>query len=122
MENAKPILLLVRDDRRRPGQWSYQKLTRLEKFKLMSLRSGTFLGLSIFFILVPILHFILVPGALILAIYFGVKALQYQNRLLELTGQCPSCEKPTHEADILFGEQLEFKCPNCSCHLKVLPQ
>ncbi len=76
---------------------------------------GVFLGIAILCVLIPIAHFVLVPGFLILAIVMAARRLGQRRQIVRVHGRCPRCatdqdfmiEKAPLEGDI------ELTCNQC---------
>lgn len=71
--------------------------------------------IGLFCILIPVLHFFLVPAFFITGIYFLIKSLKYKYRI-ENTGSalCPSCQKKIEIKALWFESQVRFGCSHCS--------
>ncbi|MBC7457842.1 MAG: hypothetical protein H7235_06160 [Bdellovibrionaceae bacterium] len=52
-----------------------------------------FFGAGILFVFIPVLHFFLVPTAIILGFFFSYKGFKYKYRIESGNFTCPSCKK-----------------------------
>ncbi len=74
--------------------------------------SGVFLSLAIASIAVPLLHFILVPLFIGMALYFGIKTYEC-DILISVHQNCQSCEKPLDSNYLSNNQNYVFRCKNC---------
>ncbi len=73
-------------------------------------------------VLLPIAHFVLVPGFLIAAPIFATRRLREQASIVALSGTCPRCVEPrTFEAKGPFGRNVRTTCSTCSFAIDVEP-
>lgn len=78
------------------------------------------LGLSLFSIVIPIFHFILVPGFFFSAFYFAFKRLNEIGFLDLKEFKCPKCHHAMDEKDLVFRTKDKSKkifCYNCRTYL-----
>lgn len=59
---------------------------------------------AVFSILIPVLHFVLVPGFLISAIVFGFLKFKEVYSLNLIGVKCPSCQSPLNESQVNLSE------------------
>ena len=76
-------------------------LAPAERVKRAALAFGTGVVAAAFAVLIPIVHFVLVPSALVLGIVFGVRRLGQSETFRGGTGVCPYCG--TRQQLTLFG-------------------
>lgn len=79
------------------------------------------LGLALVFVLIPILHFVLVPGALIGGIVIGIKRYLQQIQVPQQDWACPRCQGATQFQDTyLVPNKVETKiCSKCYCRQQI---
>lgn len=75
-----------------------------------------FFLMAVLSILIPVLHFVLVPGFLIASVVLSI--LKYKEiGIIDLSNfSCPSCKKKMHEKTISFkksDETLRLFCSEC---------
>lgn len=71
-------------------------------------------------VLLPIAHFVLVPGFLLAAPIFATRRLRERASIIALTGTCPRCDAPrTFEAKGRFGGSMRTTCATCSFAIDV---
>ena len=81
---------------------------------------GVCVLLSAFSILLPIAHFVLVPGFLIAASVVGVRRLREHASIVGLSGVCPRCLEPRRFAvKEAFGDAVSTSCEKCSFAIDV---
>lgn len=97
------------------GEYEFM-LTQFDKnqrLKLASKKLAIFWTLAIFFVLIPVLHFVLVPSFLILGVVMFTRQMAQTSIIVEAQAQCPNCK---HEL-ILKNLKPQFPindyCPNC---------
>lgn len=72
-----------------------------------------FLGLGIVSVILPLVHFFLVPGFLLASPFAYRWAKQQSGVLANLDGPCPFCEKPLAYKGGGLQWPLRFGCPSC---------
>src|SRR4051812_43899270 len=75
-------------------------------------------GLAVFSVLVPILHFVLVPGFLLLGVLMFLSFYGQEEGYTGGKGVCPECHK---EFEIVAGRKLPFNdlCNHCRAHFEI---
>ena len=76
-------------------------------------RMAKFWGIALACVVVPVLHFILVPGFFILGIYFGSETLKLKYKIIDGTFTCPDCNKTNCLKDLWFKETQAPICQEC---------
>lgn len=90
-----------------------QKLFRAFK------RSGLFFGLAVVSVLIPMLHFVLVPAFLIVSIVMFVKTMSETKIATALEGECPSCHKKIDLVGAFKLSGSKESCPQCRQLLRI---
>ena len=71
-------------------------------------------GLAALTILVPIAHFVLVPGFFLLGIWLLVKRLGEDATIVSVEGECPKCGEPrSFVASGRLKPGMKVQCPVC---------
>jgi hypothetical protein len=71
-------------------------------------------GLALLTVLVPIAHFVLVPGFFVAGIVVGLRKLREPATVTGVSGLCPKCgEERTFEADGKLTATSKVTCPVC---------
>jgi hypothetical protein len=97
----------------------YKKIDRIKR-ALKSL--GIFWAFAIFSILVPILHFILVPTFFCIGLYLVFRSSQLQLEILNGCILCPNCKKQIQikPIPIIKWPHPEI-CQSCAATVKLVP-
>lgn len=111
------LFVLTRPDRFLPSDGTVKEFTPKEKtsrsFKILA---AFWIG-SLFSVLLPVLHFVLVPGLFISGvIMFNVRRKQ-QIEVLDVRCPCPECQKEVSFKKIAGNWPLRQTCPHCSAQL-----
>ena len=71
-------------------------------------------------VLLPIVHFVLVPTLVLAGVVLAVLRLREDRSLLELTGTCPRCKGPGRFGHAgRFREGREVHCDGCGSQVAV---
>src|SRR5688572_7533740 len=77
-------------------------------------------GLAAVTILVPIAHFVLVPGFFLLGIWLLVKRLGEEATVVSVSGDCPKCGEPrSFIASGRVRQEMKVQCPVCRNELEL---
>lgn len=93
-------------------------LTAQQRFLLGSKFLAISFVAALFFVLIPILHFILVPLALIVGLVMFIQGLSTQEYRLETHLICPQCQKNfTLKAAPQNRWPIKENCPECRAEI-----
>lgn len=71
-------------------------------------------------VLLPIVHFVLVPVLVLTGLVLAVVRLREDRALVQLTGACPRCRGPGRFSGAgRFREGREVHCDGCGCQVAV---
>lgn len=98
--------------------WTLQSLTTLERLKNGLRWFGLFFGLAVVSILIPVFHFILVPGFLFFGIYAGFANFRKKEKVITNQCHCLKCQKSLKEG-YLVDEDRRLKCQECGAYYLV---
>src|SRR3990167_5158528 len=87
--------------------------TQHERMKRALVRLFSFIALAVISILIPVLHFILVPLFGLLAPFIAVKTYQEEVIIDECTLTCPECQKPAAFSKNSGQWPLHNSCSHC---------
>jgi len=73
----------------------------------------TFWGIALLSVLIPVLHFFLVPTFLFLGLFFGFRTLGYKFTIEDGSFVCPECSKNNPIKDLWFGDEARLRCEHC---------
>jgi hypothetical protein len=94
-----------------------KSLTTKERF----LNGFKFLGLSILaglcFVLIPVLHFVLVPLSLFFGIFMFYRQVSFRFFRLKKTIHCPECKKEIELKSAPFNWPILENCNNCRAQI-----
>ena len=94
------------------------ELTPRDRLKRAAVVFGAFVAVALIAIPIPIVHFVLVPGGLLLAVVLGVVRLGQSRIFRGAEGRCPFCG--TEQQFSLFGRfRLPRRVDCASCHRRL---
>lgn len=94
------------------GKWNLQNVERSERLKNGLKKFLFFFVLGVFSILIPVLHFVLVPLFVVLSVVMGYQGYKMKHRIVTLDCLCANCGKLLKES-YLVSSELRFRCENC---------
>jgi hypothetical protein len=95
------------------------ELTPAERLKRAGAMFGAFVAVAVVALPIPIVHFVLVPGGLLLAVALGGARLGQGRIFRGATGRCPFCG--TEQQFSLFGRfRLPRRVDCVSCHRRLM--
>ena len=75
-------------------------------------------GLAVVAVFLPLLHFVLVPGLLLLGPVLAWSRLHEERTLVSVDGACPACALPLHEKLTQpWQERTLVRCDGCARQL-----
>lgn len=90
----------------------------IRAFKALAL----FWAIAIFCILIPMLHFVLVPAFLLVGIFMFFQQMGIHYYLIGGQIRCPSCEKEFDLKPVAFDWPKRDICPYCRADLTISAQ
>jgi hypothetical protein len=94
------------------------ELSPAERLKRAAVVFGAFIAVAIVALPIPIVHFVLVPGGLVLAFLFGALRLREGRIFRGVEGRCPFCG--TEQQFSLFGRfRLPRRVDCTKCHRRL---
>ena len=97
-----------------PARAEIAELAPADRFKRAAVVFGAFVAVAIVALPIPIVHFMLVPGGLLLAFVLGGLRLREDAIFRDVSGGCPFCATEQHFP--LFGRfrlPKDVHCANC---------
>lgn len=95
------------------------ELAPAERLKRSALVFAAFVAVAVLAIPIPIVHFVLVPGGLLLAVTLGALRLREGLIFRGVEGRCPFCG--TDQQFSVFGRFRLPRAVNCvSCHRRLV--
>lgn len=122
---STPVTLTILDSARPPtlADVDVVVLTRPERMKRAVARLGAVWGAAILSVAIPILHFVLVPGLLLLGPVVAVLAFRARVRADVHSGiDCPKCGSRVSATNATYGWPLRLACVECGSRLTANPR
>ena len=97
-----------------PARAEVAELAPADRVKRAAVVFGAFVAVAIVALPIPIVHLLLVPGALVLAFVLGALRLRENAIFRDVSGRCPFCGTEQHFS--LFGRfrlPKDVHCTNC---------
>jgi hypothetical protein len=97
-----------------PARAEIAELAPAERIKRAAVVFGAFVAVAIVALPIPIVHFIVVPGGLLLAVVLGSRRLGEHAVFRDVSGGCPFCGTQQHFS--LFGRfrlPKDVHCAGC---------
>jgi hypothetical protein len=111
------LYVLTRPDRLVQSEGTVKEFSPQEKTIRALKVLGAFWGAAVVSILIPVLHFVLVPGFFIIG---PIMANVKRNQQIEIENArfpCPECKKELEFKKISGNWPIRQTCPNCSSQL-----
>lgn len=90
-----------------------------EKFQRGLKNFLIFFFAALFCILIPILHFVLVPAFILFAVYRFIKIQGESGEIPEVVFSCPNCNKIISIKNITLHFPRKEYCPECRSSFKI---
>jgi hypothetical protein len=123
-KNIPVTLASVRDPvgKIAPGIVEYYQWSQQERFSRALKTLGIFWGLSAASVILPILHFFLVPGFFLagVAMFFWIRS--QSEVLLGGRGTCPECGKDFEVVRAPVRWPIRDLCSHCRCEVEISPR
>jgi hypothetical protein len=106
-----------------PARAEIAELAPADRLKRAAVVFGAFVAVAIVALPIPIVHFMLVPGGLLLAFLLGGLRLREDAIFRDVSGGCPFCGTEQHFP--LFGRfrlPKDVHCANCGRKLTLEPE
>jgi hypothetical protein len=101
-----------------PARAEVAELSKAERLKRAAVVFAAFVAVAVIALPIPIVHFVLVPGGLLLAISLGLLRLREGEIFRAVNGRCPFCG-----TDQTFSILGRFRLPRevdcASCHRRL---
>ncbi|MBN8554346.1 MAG: hypothetical protein J0L93_02785 [Deltaproteobacteria bacterium] len=118
-ENLKPISTTTRSGEKNQGQLRIIFWSKEERLKRALKAAGIGLGLTFIFIFLPIVHFILVPLALIITPLVSVYLYKQTEEVPKQNLICPKCAANVEVSSSNKFEKIELICDSCRSVLEI---
>jgi hypothetical protein len=97
-----------------PARAEVAELSRAERLKRAAVVFGAFIAVAMIALPIPIVHFVVVPGGLLLAVTLGLLRLREDEVFRAVDGRCPFCG--TEQSFSVLGRfrlPRQVDCANC---------
>lgn len=94
-------------------------LTANERLKNGLKYFGLSLSASFLFVFIPILHFVLVPGSLLIGCYLLYRQMNLKYFRLEKTISCPECKNELRLKPMPFNGPMNEICDHCRAQILI---
>lgn len=102
-----------------PGTASVQELTSSDCMKRALKTLGIFWGIGVAGVFLPVVHFIIVPTALLLGPIFAIRTYRQKTMISDVKALCPQC-KAVLKIDKTAGQwPLKDFCQGCRNQIKI---
>lgn len=78
-----------------------------------------FWGLAIVSVLLPVVHFVLVPLFFFMGAYLAIRARKVKQEILSGSVNCPQCKQPVTIKKSPFLDEHTEICQNCTSVVKI---
>lgn len=100
------------------AQVEFYSLSPAERLKRAAVIFGAFMLAAVVFLPVPLVHLVIVPGALVLGVVFALVRLNQREIFRSVVGQCPFCGAEQRFTALgRFRVPKTLNCSNCQRQL-----
>ncbi len=112
----QPVTLQIRDSARPPttAELTLEPLSLRQRLGRALTRVGVCWAVAVPCVLVPLLHFVLVPGLVLLGPLLGALAFRATVVVTSERVKCPKCEQDTPIEPGTTGWPVGLRCAHCS--------
>ena len=101
-----------------PARAEVAELSKAERLKRAGVVFGAFVAVAVIALPIPIVHFVLVPGGLLLAVTLGLWRLREGEIFRAVEGRCPFCG--TEQTFQVLGRFRLPRAVDCAkCHRRL---
>lgn len=109
--------VLTRPDRFVQSEGIVKEFTSREKTIRALKALAAFWGAALLSILIPVFHFVLVPGLFIVGVIMGNVKRKQQIEITDARFPCPECKKDVVFKKLSGNWPIRQTCPHCSSQL-----
>lgn len=114
------ITLQTQVDKLTIAEGDVVEYSKSERTKRSLKTLGAFWGAAILSVLIPVLHFFLVPGLFLIGPVMAWVQYKKELKIIKLVGKCPECEKEITFQNLSGTWPLKQVCPLCSEQIHIL--
>lgn len=119
--HKQPVKITGNSGNTSQGEIYIQKWNQGERMRRALMWGAIFWAIAIFCVLIPILHFVLVPTFLILGPIMGYRAYKQESVVLGGIGTCPRCHKELPIEKAKADWPISDLCTSCHNSVKIEP-
>jgi hypothetical protein len=113
------VKFVTNDGRQTEGAIEIHHYTGAQRVERALKILAIFWGIALPCILIPFLHFFLVPGFTIVGVVMAVRLYSVTESLSFGVSQCPACSKELHLPDMDRKAKMKVLCPDCRYQLRL---
>lgn len=119
MKKTSAVELISPDGKKASGEVTTEHWEAKERSKRALKIWGICWGIALFCVIIPILHFFLVPSFLLAGPIAAFFVYQQSDAVLGGKSTCPHCGKPFEVARMKIKWPLDDICANCHSAVKI---
>jgi hypothetical protein len=122
MEKTLQVELVSAAGKRTKGEVRAKYYDKGERYERALKVFGLLWGIALFCVIIPLAHFVLVPGFLLAG---PVAAYFFYNQtdiILDGSGDCPACGKPFKAARASIHWPIDDVCSECHNSVEIIPR
>jgi hypothetical protein len=122
MEKTIQVELLSASEKKTAGEVRAKYYDKSERSKRALKILGLLWGIALFCIIIPLAHFILVPGFFLAGPIVAFLFYNQNDIILGGSGNCPACGKPFKVARASIHWPMNDVCSDCHNSVKIIPK
>lgn len=115
------LVLVANEEKHTSGEVTLQEWDSSDRMKRALKMFGMLWGAAVVSVLIPLAHFVLVPGFLIAGPIVAYFVYQNEKMILGGQGTCPNCGKPFTIAKGKVRWPMNDLCSECQSPAKISP-
>ncbi|QLY27014.1 hypothetical protein [Bdellovibrio sp. KM01] len=104
----------VMDERRTSGELEIKVFNQADKTRTALKKLALWWGLSLISVLLPVVHFVLVPLFFFLGFFFAWKGFKSEGQVLDGRTTCPHCGNPVNVGKGELNWPVTEICQSCA--------
>nr|BFD63381.1 hypothetical protein BdHM001_20620 [Bdellovibrio sp. HM001] len=101
------------------GHAEIRRFSRTEILQKSLKQLVLFWGLAVISVLLPVVHFVLVPLFFVMGAYLALQARKQKQEIISGTVNCPQCQQPVTINKSAFLEEHTEICQHCASVVKI---
>jgi hypothetical protein len=116
------VFAKAHSDHEEIGNLEITTLRMDERVKLVALRVGIFVILAMVAVFIPVLHFVLVPAFLIAAVFAGIAASRFGQKVTSGEVNCPHCGQKIVIPPAPLRWPMACVCQGCASTVRIFAE